>query len=67
MKGFDRYERQVLSAYESGKLKPAVTDCYGECSAQICNWPACGEKVEFNFAFKTNGAQAHRRLTLHFT
>ena len=25
MKGLDRYERQVLSAYESGKLKPAVT------------------------------------------
>ena len=25
MKGLDRYEKQVLSAYESGKLKPAVT------------------------------------------
>ena len=25
MKGLDRYERQVLSAYESGKLKSAVT------------------------------------------
>ena len=25
MKGLDRYERQVLSAYESGKLKRAVT------------------------------------------
>ena len=25
MKGLDRYEKQVLSAYESGKLKPVVT------------------------------------------
>ena len=25
MKGLDRYEKQVLSAYESGKLKPAAT------------------------------------------
>jgi predicted DNA binding CopG/RHH family protein len=25
MKRLDRYERQVLSAYESGKLKPALT------------------------------------------
>ena len=25
MNGLDRYERQVLSAYESGKLNPAVT------------------------------------------
>ena len=25
MKGLDRYESEVLSAYESGKLKPTVT------------------------------------------
>ena len=25
MKGLDRYERQILSAYESGKLKSVVT------------------------------------------
>ena len=25
MKGLDRYERQILAAYESGKLKPVVT------------------------------------------